>query len=144
MEKVEIGGFISDLNLDDFILNRECVLKNNSMEKTAEIVVKEMLPNIQLRMMNLSETDRNQFIRMETRKEDNTLDEEDSDYAFEYVSDKFYDEIEERCLNQNLWSTKEEYKEKWEKQFPKKKKEIDEVVSTLSKEIESSRHKFKK
>ncbi len=57
MEKEEINGMISDLNLDDFILNRECVLKNNSIEKTAEIVVKEMLPNIQLRMMNLSETE---------------------------------------------------------------------------------------
>ena len=75
---------------------------------------------------------------METRREDNTPDETDGDYDFEYVSDKFCDEIEERCLNQNLWSTKEEYKEKWKKQFPEKAKEIDEVASTLSKEIENN------
>lgn len=135
MTNVEIGKATSDLDLDNFILDRECVLKNNSIEQTAKAIVKQMLPSIQLRMMNLSETDKNHFIKMEIGKDKDILQEKEKDYYVEYVSDKFNEDIEERCLNQNLWSTGEEYKEKWKKQFPEKAKEIDERISALSKEI---------
>lgn len=135
MTNEEIENIMSNLDLDHFILDRESVLKNNSIEKTAEDVVKELLPSIQLRMMNLSETDKSQFIKMEIEKDNRELEE---DYYFKYVSDKFNETIEERCLSQDLWSTEEEYKEKWKKQFPEKAKEIEETVSTLSTEIESN------
>lgn len=135
MTNEEIENIMSNLDLDHFILDRESVLKNNSIEKTAEDVVKELLPSIQLRMMNLSETDKSQFIKMEIEKDNRELEE---DYYFKYVSDKFNETIEERCLSQDLWSTEEEYKEKWKKQFPEKAKKIEEMVSTLSTEIESN------
>lgn len=133
MTNEELENIIFDL--EDYSLDRESVLKNNSIEKTAEDVVKELLPSIQLRMMNLSETDKSQFIKMEIEKDNRELEE---DYYFKYVSDKFNETIEERCLSQDLWSTEEEYKEKWKKQFPEKAKKIEEMVSTLSTEIESN------
>ena len=69
MEKTQVRENIYDSNSDDFILDRECVLKNNSMDKTTENIVKEMIPSIQLRMMNLSEIDKNNFLKMEIGKE---------------------------------------------------------------------------
>lgn len=140
MTNEELENIIFDL--EDYSLDREFVLKNNSIEKTADVIVKEMLPSIQLRMMNLSEIDKNHFMQMEKRKEDNTISEDEEDYYFEYVSDKFDEDIKERCLNQDLWSTKEEYQKKWEKQFPKKAKEIESGASVLLKEIESSNAKM--
>lgn len=142
MTNVEIGNVTSDLDFEDFILDRECVLKNNSIEQTAKIIVKEMVPSIQLRMMNLSETDRNNFIKMEIEKDNNRLSEDERDYYYEYVSDKFNEEIEERCLNRDLWSKKEEYKAKWKNKFPEEDEEMNKRIHILSQQIASNNIKM--
>lgn len=137
MEKRQVRDNIYESNLDDVVLDRECVLKNNSIEKTAENIVKEMIPSIQLRMMNLSEIDKKNFLKMEIEKDDEELGKQASDYYFEYVSNKLSEDIENRCLNSDLWVTREEYKEKWKHQFPEEYEKMNTRVHDLSQEIAS-------